>query len=81
MNDYFNFCLEGLFDFESYGSGGGFHFNFYDGQPRLLVFLGLSSSGGHGSGLGSGWGIGMKIGAKKGEMYQGDQDKERSPIG
>jgi hypothetical protein len=28
MNDYFNFCLEGLFDFESYGSGGGFHFNF-----------------------------------------------------
>ena len=54
MNDYFNFFLEGLFDFESYGSGGGFHFNFYDGQPRLLVFLGLSSSGGHGSGLGSG---------------------------
>ena len=28
MNDYFNFFLEGLFDFESYASGGGFHFNF-----------------------------------------------------
>jgi hypothetical protein len=41
----------------------------------------MSMGGWHGSFLGSRWGVDMEIGATKSDMYQGDQDKERSPMG